>query len=204
MATKLRPDRVVDEALTLAREVGWDDVRLDELARRLGVTLADIAALFRDRDAIADHWFAKARDAMLRLSDDDVAGKPPPERLELALTTWLDALAPHREVSADMIRTKLYVGHPQHWVPLVFDLSRLVHWLLDAARIEGTGRLRQIEEIGLTMIVLATLRDWMRDTSEEQGWTRRRLRARLNRADWLLRRRHMMRRRKLPSGQEMS
>jgi hypothetical protein len=56
---------------------------------------------------------------------------------------WFDATAAHRRVTGEMIRAKLYTSHPHHWVPMIFSLSRLVHDLLDAARVEGRGRVRQ-------------------------------------------------------------
>jgi hypothetical protein len=73
-------------------------------------------------------------------------------------------------------------------VPLVFDLSRLVHDLLDVARVPGSGRLRQAQEIGLTAITLLTLADWLRDDSPDQEYSKRRLRQRLARAGRLARR----------------
>ena len=51
---------------------------------------------------------------------------------------------------------------------MIFDLSRLVHDLLDVARVPGSGRLRQAQEIGLTAITLATLADWLGDKSPAQ------------------------------------
>ena len=117
------------------------------------------------------------------IATDDLA---PPDRLYQAITRWFDTLAPHRGVTGQILRAKLYPSHPHHWVPMIFDLSRLIHWFLDVARIESTGRRRQWAEIGLTMIFLATLRDWLRDESDEQDRTRRHLRRRLERADrWL-------------------
>jgi hypothetical protein len=69
---------------------------------------------------------------------------------------------------------------------MVFDLSRLVHWFLDAARIASTGRRRQLAEAGLTAIVLAGLRVWRRDDSTGQERTRAYLRRRLAASDrWL-------------------
>jgi hypothetical protein len=87
-----------------------------------------------------------------------------------------------------MLDAKLYLSHPHHWVPLIFDLSRLVHWLLDAARIASTGRGRQLAEVGLTALLLASLRVWRRDDSVGQERTRRYLRRRLAAADrWIKR-----------------
>jgi hypothetical protein len=85
-----------------------------------------------------------------------------PERVGAVIGRWLDALAPHRKVSVAMIRHKLYPSHPHHWVPLVFHLSRLVQWMLDAAGNTSRGRRRQAEEIAVTVLVLATLRRWQR------------------------------------------
>ena len=90
-------------------------------------------------------------------------------------------------VAREMCATSLYPGHPQHWGPLLIaDLSRLIHWFLDAARITSTGRERQLAEIGLTALFLATLRTWLRDDSEGQVVTRAQLQRGLEVADrWL-------------------
>jgi AcrR family transcriptional regulator len=191
MATNSRStvrDRVVDAALELAEERGWANVRLYQVAERAGVPLARIGAEFRDLDAVANAWFARALATIERIPPEALAGQPAAERLHLAVMQWFDALAPHREVSGEMLRAKLYPSHPQHWVPLIFDLSRLVHWFLDAAGIASTGRARQMAEIGLTAIFLLSLRVWLSDDSADSERTRRYLYGRLDAADrWLTR-----------------
>jgi AcrR family transcriptional regulator len=179
-------DRIIDQAIGLAEERSWDDVRLHDIAEQLGLSLAEVAAHFRDLDAVANAWFARARDRMLRAPTAEPPGTPPPERVEEAIMAWFDALAPHRRVTGEMIGEKLYASHPHHWVPMIFDLSRLIHWFLDAARIRSTGRPRQLAEIGLTAIFLLTLRIWLRDDSEGQERTRAFLRRRLATADRLM------------------
>lgn len=189
MATSKRApvrDRIVDAALELANEHGWANVRLYQVAERAGLSLAEVAAEFRDQDALANAWFARALATLENLPAGVVADRPAPERLHVAVMGWFDALAPHREASAQILRAKLYLSHPHHWVPMIFDLSRLVHWFLDAARIASTGRGRQLAEIGLTAIFLATLRVWLRDESVGQEHTRKYLSKRLAMADrWL-------------------
>ena len=174
--------RVVDAALALAAEDGWEQVRLSTIADRTGLPLAEIGRHFRDVDAIANAWFARARLAMLALTTEELAGRLADERIALAFIAWLDSLAPHRRVAAEILRHKLYPSHPHHWVPLVFDLSRLVHDLLDVARVPGRGRLRQAQEIGLTAITLVTLASWLQDDSPAQEHSKRGLRRRLARA----------------------
>jgi AcrR family transcriptional regulator len=172
-----RADRIVDAAIALAEERGWENVRLYLIADRLGVGLDEIGRQFRDLDAIANAWFDRARRQLLRLPAAAVAGRPPPERLHVAMTTWFEALATHHAVTAQMLDAKLYPSHPHHWVPLVFDLSRLMHDFLDVARIASTGRRRQLAEVGLTAIFLATLRDWLRRPERASERLRRRLAA---------------------------
>ena len=100
------------------------------------------------------------------------------------MLSWFDALAPHRAVTGEMLRAKLHPSHPHHWVPMIFDLSRLMHDFLDVARIASTGRQRALAEVGLTLIFLATLQDWLRDADRMPGV----LLGRLQRADrWLAR-----------------
>lgn len=179
-------DRIVDAALELGEERGWANVRLYQVADRAGVPLATIGVEFRDLDALANAWFARALAVVERIPPQALAGDAAPERLHLVVMRWFDALASHREVTGEMLRAKLYPSHPQHWVPLIFDLSRLVHWFLDAAQIASTGRARQIAEIGLTAIFLGSLRVWLRDDSAGSERTRAYLRRRLSAADRLL------------------
>jgi AcrR family transcriptional regulator len=176
-------DAIVDTALDLAEAQGWHDLRLYQVAERQGVGLERISAHFRDLDAVANAWFARARDAMLGVREPDLARLPPPERLHRVMMRWFDALAPHREVSGEIIREKLWPAHPHHWAPAIFDLSRLMHWFLDAARIASTGRQRALAEIGLTLIFIRALRIWLRDDTPGQLRTRAHLMRDLERAD---------------------
>jgi AcrR family transcriptional regulator len=177
-------ERIVDAALALAEERGWANVRLYDAATRLEVGLDAVGGRFRDLDAVANAWFGRARRALLRTPKDLLTDRAPPERLHVAMLSWFDALAPHRAVTGEMLRAKLHPSHPHHWVPMMFDLSRLMHDFLDVARIASTGRQRALAEVGLTLIFLATLRDWLRDADRMPGV----LLGRLQRADrWLAR-----------------
>jgi AcrR family transcriptional regulator len=187
-ATESIEQRVVDAALAIAAEVGWEQVRLTTIADRIQQPLAEIGRHFRDLDAVANAWFVQARLTMLAMPGEELAGRPADERVALAFGAWLDSLAPHRRVAADILRHKLYPSHPHHWVPMIFDLSRLVHDLLDVARVPGSGRLRQGQEIGLTAITLVTLAEWLRDESPSQERSKRRLRQHLTCAGRLARR----------------
>jgi AcrR family transcriptional regulator len=178
--------RIVDTAIALAEETGWSNVRLRLVADRLGVPLAEVHALYRDLDAVADAWFDRALRAMLQPAPAGFADQPAPERLHLLLMRWLNALAAHRDVTVQMLGEKLYPSHPHHWAPMIFSLSRLINWLRDAALLDAPGRRRQVEEIGLTALFLATLAVWRRDGSAGQEMTGSFLRRRLAQADRMM------------------
>ena len=151
---------ILDAALALADEVGWRLVTAQAIGARLGGGPDLVLAHFRDLDDVADAWFQRALGAALAGPVDAVA--PFDQRLASVMGRWLDALAPHREASLEMLRAKLYPSHPHHWVPLIFNLSRLVQWMLDAAHCRAEGRRRQATEVAVSGLVLAALWNWRR------------------------------------------
>jgi AcrR family transcriptional regulator len=176
-------DRIVDAAVALAEEDGgWYDLRLHLIAQRLDVPLEAVLARFRDADAIADAWFDRALRAMLREPEPGFASLSPSRRVQMVLMRWFDAQAMHRRVVGSMIGTKLHPSHPHHWVPMIFSLSRLIHWVLEAARLDAQGLPRQAQEVGLTLVFLRALQVWRNDASPGQQHTRDFLRRNLG---WL-------------------
>jgi hypothetical protein len=182
-------DRILDAAVAVAEEdAGWYDLRLHLVARRLDLPLAAVLERFRDADAMADAWFARALRAMLREPGPGFDALPPSGRVHAVLMRWFDAQAAHRRVVGSMIGAKLHPSHPHHWVPMAFGLSRLVHWALDAARLDARGLPRQAQEVGLTLVFLRALRVWLDDRSPGQERTRAFLRRNLGWLDRLPRR----------------
>ena len=165
------PSRIVDTAIATAEETGWGGVRLRRVADELGVPLFEVQRHFRDLDAVADAWFERANQAMLAPTERNFANLPARQRLYVLLLRWFDSLAEHRRVSGAMITAKLYPSHPHHWVPLIFNLSRTIQWLRDGAGLDAVGRRRQVEEIGLSALFLATLSVWTSDDTPGQNRT---------------------------------
>ena len=178
--------RIVDEALELAAVKGWNHYALGPLAEHMGLPTNAIRRHFPDANAIADAWFDRALEAMLAPPPEGFADLPVDERLNLLMLRWFDTLAPYRTVTAQMIGAKFHPPHVHHWVPAIFHLSRLIQWVRDAACLDSPGRRRQVEEVGLTLLFLATLRVWLRDETDDLAITRRFLHRRLKEADRLL------------------
>jgi AcrR family transcriptional regulator len=179
-------DRILETALAQAEEESWGAVRLRKVAGALNIPLADVLDHYRDLDAVANAWFRRAWTAMLQPPPGGFAEQPARERIEIVMMRWFDALAPHRRVTGQMLAAKMWCAHPHHWVPAIFNLSRTIQWVREAAMLDATGRRRQMEEIGLTALFLATLRMWLRDETDGQERTGVFLRRRLADADRLL------------------
>ena len=174
--------RILDAALALAEERGrWSAVRLHDVADRLSISPAEALTHYRDLDAVADAWFGRALAAMVGPKPAGFLDEPEWRRIEIALLQWFDALAPHRRVSAQMLGGKLHLSHPHHWVPMIFNLSRTIHWLREAARLPAEYGTRKAsrEEVRLTALFVATLMVWVGDDSAGQQRTRRFLRREL-------------------------
>ncbi|MCH7936315.1 MAG: TetR/AcrR family transcriptional regulator [Proteobacteria bacterium] len=189
MATKAKTgvqDRILKAALAIAEEKGWASAGLSAVAARAKVPVLELRRHYRDTDAIANAWFRVGLDAMLAPVPKGFSRRSPAERLEILMRRWFDALAPHRRVTAEMLSAKLWVFHPHHTVPMVFNLSRLIQWLRDLAGLDAGGRRKQIEETGLTALFVATLAVWCRDDTKNQERTRAFLSRRLGQADGLM------------------
>lgn len=182
-------DEILAAALALAAEHGWARVRLYDVAARLGVPLAQLRGHVADLDAVGNLLFARADRAMLAAaSAPGFERRSAKERLALTLRAWLAALAPHRAAVRAMLAYKLKPAHLHHHAALVVDLSRTVQWWREAARLDATGRQQEVEEIGLSALLAATVLHWLFDRSPGQDRAHRRLDRRLAVADgWMAR-----------------
>lgn len=62
---------IVDTALMLAEENGWESVRLHQVAETLHIPLDEIRLHFREKEEIIDAWFDHADEAMLRARETE-------------------------------------------------------------------------------------------------------------------------------------
>lgn len=177
---------VVDTGLELAEQTSWEAVRLHDIANRLGVSLDTIRQHFREKEDVVDAWFDRADQAMLNTAQaPDFQNLSPRQRLHRLIMTWLNALAPHRRVTRQMIYGKLEPGHFHVQIPGLLRVSRTVQWMREAAQRDGTYARRALEETGLTTIYLMTFFHWLHDCSPDFNRTSRLLDSCLARVEWL-------------------
>lgn len=158
--------RILDAALDLGEARGWDALHLYDVAGAMGITLADIQRHYDQKDAIAEAWFGRADAALLAVAQApgwmDLSVR---DRLARAIFAWLDALAPHRRLTAAMLRYKLQPDHVHLQVSSLLRVSRTVQWIREAARLPSAGWRRELEEVALTGIYVATFARWLNDDS---------------------------------------
>jgi AcrR family transcriptional regulator len=167
VAAQSTRDKIIDAALDLAGRQSWESLRLHDVAVELQLGLNDVRAHFREKEDIVDAWFDRADAAMLAAgTGPGVADLPARECLHRLIMAWLAALAPHRQVTRQMIYGKFEPGHVHYQFAGLLRVSRTVQWLREAAHRDAVLPWRAFEETGLTAIYLATFFCWMRDESE--------------------------------------
>ncbi len=181
METKtVTTDDVLDTALRLAADGGWEAVRLHRIAEMLGVPLTEIYRHVRQKDDLSEALFDRADRAMLQAADEpEFRFLLPRERLHRVVMAWLEALAPYRHLVREMLFYKLEPPHLHLQVLGVLRVSRTVQWFLEAAGRRSTGLRRSLEEVAFTSLYLATFAYWLRDDSKGAERTQQFLRRRL-------------------------
>jgi ubiquinone biosynthesis protein COQ9 len=178
--------RILETTLELAERHSWDAVHLHDIARAAGIRLADIGYHFGDKDELADAWFDRADAALLAACEAPGWGAlSVVQRLEGALFTWLGALAPHRRLTAEMLRYKLQPEHLHLQALGLARVSRTVQWWREVAWMPAVGWQRELEEVALTAMYLNTFAFWLRDASPGDERTRAWLQRQLKAAEWL-------------------
>lgn len=167
--------RIIRTALRIAQQGGgWDAVRVHDVAREAGVTLAEFHRLFDDRDALAEGFFDLADAALLAVAErPGWAGLPPRLRVFSAIMAWLDALAPHRRIVLGMLGYKFQPEHVHLQARGIMRISRTVQCIREVAMLPATGWRRELEEAVLTSIYLATFATWLTDGTPATQRTRR-------------------------------
>ncbi len=167
-------ERILDTALVLAQEHGWENIRLHDVARALGISLDDIRQHYREKEDLVDTWFDRADAAMLK--EAELAGfesLSAHQKLHRLIMAWLGALAPYRRVTRQMLVNKLEPGHLHVQIPALMRISRTVQWLREAAGITASWTRRAFEETTLTGIYLLTFSGWLFDDSPRAERTSR-------------------------------
>ncbi len=155
-------DRIVDAALHLGEERGWDAIHVYDIADSMQVGLEDIERHYRNKDEIAEAWFRRADHALSACgSEPGWRNLNARERLSRAIRAWFRALDAHKGITIEMLRYKVQPDHVHLVIQGVLRTSSTVQWIREAARLPTAGLRRELEEPVLTAIFLGTLAAWL-------------------------------------------
>ncbi len=185
MATPRRPnpDRIIDAAMSLAAQSRWREVTLANIAAEAKISLAQMHELFRSKPAIVAALGDRVDRAVLAGTEADAGTEPVHDRLLDVLMRRLEALAPHKDGIASILRAA--ACDPAAAICASPGMLRRMAWCLEAAGVSSAGVAGRIRAKGLAAIYLSTLVVWLRDDSPDQGRTLAHLDKSLRRAERL-------------------
>lgn len=154
--------RILDAALQLGEQRGWDAVHVYDIADDMQLGLADIERRYRNKDEIAEAWFRRADNALAACTNEpgwmELSVR---ERLSRAIRAWFGALEAHKGLTVEMLRYKVQPDHIHLVIQGVLRTSSTVQWVREAARVPSKGLRRELEEPVLTAIFLSTMALWL-------------------------------------------
>jgi AcrR family transcriptional regulator len=181
-------NKIIDSLMSLAAERPWDDVTLEALAERSGLTLSGLRAAYDGRLAVLADFVRRIDERVLAGIDADMAEEAPRERLFDVLFSRFEALGPHRQAIRNL-------GEAARRDPLLaLELNRIVTssmaWMLTAAGIPAGGVAGLARAQGLALVWAQVMRVWLDDDDPGLARTMAALDTRLRQAERRVRRVH--------------
>ncbi len=180
------PKHIVDTAMDLAREQGWRDLSLADIAVAAKLPLSQVYGVYSSKQAILK-GFTRMIDAEV-MSDEEgeSGGEPAKDRLFDVVMRRLDALAPYKDALAA-------IAHDQARDPLaaacsVSRLNRSMASMLESAQLSADGLRGMLRVKALSGVYLATLKVWFKEEAEDLPKTMAALDRYLTRIDGCARR----------------
>lgn len=178
-------DRLIDAALTLAGERGWQALAMVDVAKRADVPLLDCYRVIPDKGALLCRLLAATDEAVLR---DGVADpeEAPRDRLFDVMMRRFDALQTRRTGTVAILRDLLF--DPASVARLLPRLARSLVWMLESAGVSTIGLPGALRIKGLGVVYLYALRAWIDDDTPDMARTMAALDRALRNAERLARR----------------
>lgn len=183
MAAPRKPnaDRVLNVALDLAAAGRWRDVTLTDIAEAANTSLAQLRRVYPSKTAIISAFVERVDLAVLDGTAADDADEPIRERLLDVLLRRLDALNPHKDAVAAIVRDA--GSNPAGVLCMAPRLMQSMAWSLEAAGIGSAGLRGRMRTKALAAIYVGAVMTWLRDETPDMGPTTAYLDRALKRAE---------------------
>jgi AcrR family transcriptional regulator len=173
--------RIVEAMMTLAAERRFEDVSLEAIAERAGVTLATLRSAYDTRLDILAAFVRGIDERVLGGIDRELAGEAPRERLFDVMFSRLEALGPYRKAIANIGRAAR--RDPALALALGGIATASMGWMLTAAGIPATGGRGLLRAQGLACVYARVMRVWIDDDDPGLAKTMAALDKRLREAE---------------------
>jgi ubiquinone biosynthesis protein COQ9 len=157
-------EKIIDAAVRLAVEAGWDTLPLDRIAARADINLGVLRQEFASKPQILAAFTRAVDDAVMAkiTVEPDISTR---ERLFDVLMTRFEIMAPYkaglRRIHDDLRR------HPGQGLAQLFTMARSQYWMLTTAGVTADGPTSALRIPGILGIYASIFKTWLDD--EEPG-----------------------------------
>ena len=174
-------DRIIEATMHLAAVHGWDQLALRDVARAVGVGLAELYRAYPSKQAILRAYAERLDRAILDAQEPEDIAEPARDRLFEGLMQRFDRMQPNREAIRAILHS--YRRDPLLAVGGVCQLRRSMAAMLEAADLSSAGLRGRLRRDGLCALFLAVLRIWLSDDTSDMSRTMATLDSYLRRLD---------------------
>jgi len=174
-------DRAVDAMMTLAAQLGWRDVTLSDIAAEAGLSLAELRGVATSRSGLLGKFVSRIDQVVLQGPVTDMEAEPVKDRLFDIAMRRFDLLQPWRGAIKSIARDLPF--DPLTALCLGQQRRQSMVWMLEKAGVSTAGLKGRLRAAGLDLIMLSTMRIWLKDESEDMSVTMAHLDRQLSRAD---------------------
>lgn len=153
--------KIIKATLDLAKDKGWRDMTLMDIAAKAKVSLAELRSAVRDKTQILERFQDQIDVEVLGSLDPELADEPARDRLFEVLMRRFEIIAPHKD-ALRRIFEDLKTSLPDQ-VALLGPGLRSMEWMMAGAGIEGHGFKRTVQVSGLAYIYASVFQTWLDD-----------------------------------------
>jgi ubiquinone biosynthesis protein COQ9 len=181
-----RRGKIIDAALRLAGERGWNGLSLDEIANAAGVNLAEFREEFQSKAQILAAFTRAVDDAVLAKIGRPEPGTVSRDRLFDVLMTRFEVMAPYKLALRRITGDLRY--RPGESLMQAGAATRSMYWMMAAAGLEADGPRGTLRIPGLMGIYARAFDIWLEDDDPGMARTMAALDSRLRRAERMVQR----------------
>ncbi len=174
-------EKIIESAMALAAEQGWEHTTLRDMAEKAGLSLMDLHAHARDKTDILV-MLGRAIDArVLEGATQEGTEDSAHDRLFDVLMERFEVLNDYRAGIVAVLHS--FLPDPKQAVISLPHLCRSMTWMLEAAGIDTAGIGGAAKVAGVTAVYLKVLKTWRDDETPDLSTTMAALDRDLGRAE---------------------